>query len=114
MSSIQSSVRKVPFTLNICPTPNRRWGNHRGISTYPAAGRIEAEIPVPANRAMRLSELAFVLLGLSTEMGSAAEKEMDRQGHKISCRKGCGACCRQFVPVSPAEAWMIAELLQSM
>ncbi|MEO7096092.1 MAG: YkgJ family cysteine cluster protein, partial [Polyangiales bacterium] len=32
----------------------------------------------------------------------------------ISCKAGCGACCRQLVPLSPPEAWMIADVVRSM
>jgi Fe-S-cluster containining protein len=37
-----------------------------------------------------------------------------RHGRKISCQKGCGACCRQPVPLSPPEAWMIAEMVAAL
>ena len=35
-------------------------------------------------------------------------------GHRISCQKGCGACCRQMVPVSPVEARYLAALVNRM
>ena len=35
-------------------------------------------------------------------------------GQEVSCRAGCGACCRQLVPVSPTEARLLADLLDSL
>jgi len=35
-------------------------------------------------------------------------------GKAISCRAGCGACCRQVVPVSELEALHLAHLVESM
>jgi Fe-S-cluster containining protein len=32
----------------------------------------------------------------------------------ISCKKGCGACCRQLVPISPVEARHIARLVEHL
>ena len=29
-------------------------------------------------------------------------------GKEISCKAGCGACCRQLVPISQTEARMLA------
>lgn len=35
-------------------------------------------------------------------------------GKEISCKAGCGACCRQAVPISEVEAYQIAELVDAM
>lgn len=32
-------------------------------------------------------------------------------GHRVSCAKGCGACCRQMVPITPTEAHHLAALV---
>src|SRR5262249_52538574 len=37
-----------------------------------------------------------------------------REGQRVSCAKGCGACCRQLVPVSPVEAHELARLVATM
>lgn len=36
------------------------------------------------------------------------------RGESISCKKGCGACCRQPVPLAEIEAYQIAELVAQM
>ena len=35
-------------------------------------------------------------------------------GSMVSCRAGCGACCRQPVPVTRAEAWSLAALVAGL
>ncbi|MCG7986355.1 MAG: YkgJ family cysteine cluster protein [Candidatus Thiodiazotropha weberae] len=41
-------------------------------------------------------------------------KEAEQQGKCISCKKGCGACCSQLVPVSRAEGYKLLNLIESM
>lgn len=74
---------------------------------------IEAEMEIPAGP-MRLAELAFTVLGISNAVSDLAEKGAAKFGHRVSCSKGCAACCRHLVPVSAAEAFMLAELVEDM
>ena len=39
---------------------------------------------------------------------------LEEEGKRISCRAGCGACCRQLVPITKIEARYLAELVDSM
>jgi len=41
-------------------------------------------------------------------------KRIEREGRSISCRAGCGACCRQMVPISKTEARYLAQLVAEM
>ena len=36
------------------------------------------------------------------------------RGVRVSCRAGCGACCRQLVPIAEAEARRIRDLVEAM
>ncbi|MBN9087577.1 MAG: YkgJ family cysteine cluster protein [Reyranella sp.] len=49
------------------------------------------------------------LEGLVNAVVEAAEK-----GKAISCRKGCGACCRQLVPISRTEGEALLALIEAM
>jgi Fe-S-cluster containining protein len=51
---------------------------------------------------------------LSDQMVSVAAQVVQARGEAISCRMGCGACCRQLVPVSPIEAFVLADAVQAM
>ena len=59
--------------------------------------------PVPA------MEIVPALQGLVNAVVAAAEA-----GKAISCRKGCGACCRQLVPVSRTEGERLLQLVEAM
>jgi Fe-S-cluster containining protein len=59
--------------------------------------------PVPA------SEIVPALQGLVNAVVEAAEA-----GQTISCRKGCGACCRQLVPVSRTEGERLLQGIDAM
>jgi Fe-S-cluster containining protein len=41
-------------------------------------------------------------------------QESQQQRKSISCKKGCGACCSQLVPVSRAEGYQLANLVNAM
>jgi Fe-S-cluster containining protein len=45
---------------------------------------------------------------------SIASEEATAAGGQVSCRAGCGACCRQLVPVSPVEARALAALVEEL
>jgi Fe-S-cluster containining protein len=59
--------------------------------------------PVPATAVLP------ALQGLVNEVVAAAES-----GKAISCRKGCGACCRQLVPISRTEGEALLALVEAM
>jgi Fe-S-cluster containining protein len=52
-----------------------------------------------------------ILQGLSNSLCELTVQTANRLGEQLSCREGCGACCRQAVPISPVEARAIAEWL---
>lgn len=59
--------------------------------------------PVPA------AEVVPALQGLVNAVVAAAEA-----GREISCRKRCGACCRQLVPISRTEAERLLGVIDAM
>jgi Fe-S-cluster containining protein len=61
-----------------------------------------------------LEALLPVFQGLSNEVARRAAAKVIADGQTISCRAGCGACCRQAVPVAEAEARRLAALVEAM
>ena len=78
-----------------------------------ASGRLRGNLAVPAGE-MRLAELAWNAMPLDEKLIGMAVRRATKDGGEISCKKGCGACCRQVVPLSPPEAWMLADLVEGM
>ena len=60
---------------------------------------LKMSVTVPAGPT-KLDDLLPLLQILSDNVVAAAEREGERQGKCISCTKGCGACCRQLVPIT--------------
>ena len=54
-----------------------------------------------------------IIQDLSSSISSLTEREAARVGKPVSCREGCGACCRQAVPISPLEARMLSEWIEA-
>jgi len=45
---------------------------------------------------------------------NAVVKTNEERGQKISCTKGCGACCRQLVPITETEARHIHTVVENL
>lgn len=77
------------------------------------AGSIDASVPVP-DREMRVADFLPVMQKFQDVVMLGVRKDVERRGQKISCAAGCGACCRQPVPISESEAVALAELVANM
>jgi Fe-S-cluster containining protein len=62
-----------------------------------------ANAPVPA------ADVVPALQGLVNAVVEAAQA-----GKTVSCRKGCGACCRQLVPLSRTEGERLLQLIDAL
>lgn len=61
-----------------------------------------------------LSQLLPALQSLTNKVVDAAVERERKAGRKISCKAGCGACCRQLVPISRTEARELPDLIASL
>ncbi|HYT93688.1 MAG TPA: YkgJ family cysteine cluster protein [Gemmataceae bacterium] len=55
-----------------------------------------------------------VVQQLADGMISLAVRTVEEEGKQISCKAGCGACCRQLVPITEVEARNIRDLVDGM
>ncbi len=74
---------------------------------------IRLAITVPAEP-VTLSRILPILQGFTNAVIGVAESKVANHGESISCRSGCGACCRQIVPISPSEAHSLKRLVDSL
>jgi Fe-S-cluster containining protein len=72
---------------------------------------IELTVPVKPVKPRRMLP---VLQGMSDLFAEIGEKDVTAAGEKISCKKGCAACCRQAIPLAEIETHHIAALVESM
>lgn len=79
------------------------------IGGRPVEGRLE----VAAGPA-QLRQLLPILQRFANEAVAAGCEPLPEQGKQVSCRAGCGACCRQLAPVSQSEAYQLAELVERL
>ncbi|MGA9672354.1 MAG: YkgJ family cysteine cluster protein [Terracidiphilus sp.] len=76
-------------------------------------GRISASAVVPAGETT-LTEILPILRELDNSLIGMAASASVAAGRPISCKAGCGACCRQLVPISIFEAESLAAWIRSL
>lgn len=67
---------------------------------------VQVHVPRGPTRLQDIVPLAQSIAKLQGERSIAFER---KEGREISCKAGCGACCRQIVPVSAPEAFRLAD-----
>jgi Fe-S-cluster containining protein len=77
------------------------------------SGELELELEVTPGLscADRLLPMARALTEKIVELTVI---QVEEEGRKISCRAGCGACCRQLVPIGEAEARAVRDLVAAL
>lgn len=82
--------------------------------TFTASGvTVDAEVKLP-DRAVTVEEMLPVFYGVGGALVQIGADAATAAGEQISCRAGCGACCRQLVPLSEHEARAISEMVLNM
>ncbi len=74
---------------------------------------VDLEMTVPA-RPVTLHRMLPVFQQLTDMFVDASVDLAAKEGRTVSCKAGCGACCRQAVPISEAEVQQIAELVAAL
>ncbi|MFL5245310.1 MAG: YkgJ family cysteine cluster protein [Gemmataceae bacterium] len=74
---------------------------------------INLEVTVPV-RPVRRIELLPVFQSVAEVIIDQAVQKAEAGGAKVSCKAGCGACCRQLVPITETEAHRIRNVVAEM
>lgn len=74
-------------------------------------GRLKISVPTGPTRPV---ELLPLLQSLTDTFVRIAVENAESTGAKISCRNGCGACCRQLVPISEVEVESIRNIVRQL
>jgi len=76
-------------------------------------GSLKARVEVTSGQTT-VTELLPIFRSLDNAIVGMAEKQAAESGLAISCKAGCGACCRQMVPLSLFEAQALSEWMKSL
>jgi Fe-S-cluster containining protein len=76
-------------------------------------GKFTASAVVPAGRT-NLTQILPVLQSLDDSFIGGVTKQLNEAGLTVSCKAGCGACCRQMVPLSIFEAEALSAWIRTL
>lgn len=74
---------------------------------------VQLDLSMPNNHVTPRHMLPLFRKVAETVLDCSVQAEA-RAGRSVSCKKGCGACCRQMVPISQSEAHILADLVAAM
>lgn len=78
-----------------------------------SGAELEMDITVPVGET-RPRRMLPIFQSLAEALVGVGVREAEAEGRTVSCKAGCGACCRQLVPLAEMEAHEIAELIESL
>ena len=73
--------------------------------------RVSMSLP---DSTVSLRELLPTIQQINHKIIDIAVHQSEANGKTVSCKKGCGACCRQLVPITKTETWHIAKLVEKL
>lgn len=76
-------------------------------------GTLQISAEVPSER-VNLVQILPALKQVTSNIMNAVAGVGEQSGHIVSCQAGCGACCRQMVPVSLFEMEELANWVQTL
>jgi Fe-S-cluster containining protein len=91
-------------------TPNPHDAVTVEVKLSSADWAIQARVTVPTGPTA-LIQLLPIARGLADGIVEEAIRSVEERGERISCKKGCGACCRQLVPISEVDARRIRQVV---
>lgn len=78
------------------------------------SGEVSVQVAVPT-AFIPITEIVPILRSMGEQTQAVEVASTVRTGKEITCMRGCSACCeRIMVPVSPPEAFALAEMMQSL
>lgn len=85
-----------------------------GAATLVLSGEpVAFELTVPAGPTT-VEAVLPVVQGLSSLLAGRAAARSAAEGRAVTCKAGCGACCRQLVPLAAAEARRLAAVVAAL
>ena len=89
-----------------------KWITGRGTLSI-AGTKVDLEVTVPA-APVRLTKMLPIFQPLANVVVEVGVNRAKAAGQQVSCTKGCGACCRQLVPIAESEAYQLQALVDEL
>lgn len=83
------------------------------ISLATPAGSLTIPVEVPTSL-IPITAIVPVIRSLGERVMALEERLTVNSGDRISCQKGCAACCRMLVPVSVPEAFALSDMVRTL
>src|SRR5215213_11764193 len=83
------------------------------IALNTPAGQLTTAIDVPTGF-VPVTAIVPVVRKLGEEAQALELARSLQSGKSLSCRKGCAACCRMMVPLSPPEAFALRNYVHTL
>lgn len=83
------------------------------LSIKTPAGPVTATVEISTGF-VPVTDIVPLLRRLGQQAHTLEQQRTSAAGHKISCAKGCAACCRMLVPVSAPEAFALRGMVAAL
>ena len=83
------------------------------IALNTPAGHLNTAVDVPTGF-VPVTAIVPMMRRLGEEAQGLELARSIEAGKTVSCRKGCAACCRMMVPLSPPEAFALRDYVRSL
>jgi len=83
------------------------------LSIKTTSGDLHAQAAVPTGF-IPITDIVPVVRSLGEQAQDLEVANTVKTGRTISCQKGCAACCRIMIPVSPPEAFSLLEVMNAL
>ena len=105
----------------LTPIRTERWvpvshhpaAEHFEISLQTPSGEISTAVGVPAGF-VPITAILPLMRSLGGEAQVLEQRRLLEAGQRISCEKGCAACCRMLVPISVPEAFALTNAIDQL
>jgi Fe-S-cluster containining protein len=98
----------------MCPVDDTPAGTFTATVVLTVLGRsVRLQFNVPAGPT-RPVDLMPLFQSLADTFVQIAAEDAEARGTPISCRRSCGACCRQLVPISEFEVESIKQVVREL
>lgn len=83
------------------------------LSIRTPAGPVAATVELP-DGLIPVSRIVPLLRQLGEQAQALEQQRATASGAAISCTRGCAACCRMLIPVSPPEAFALSAMVAAL